>query len=62
MDPEKLWKAIVKTHKVDCVSHGDAVKELAAGKAYQMIKQGSFKTFAQYSKQSDQRSVEPDHY
>ncbi len=29
-DPEKLCKAIVKTHKVDCVSSVDAIKELAA--------------------------------
>jgi hypothetical protein len=48
-DPEKLWKAIVATHKVDCVTSGDAVKELAARKAYQSIRQGSFETLAQYS-------------
>jgi hypothetical protein len=49
MDPEKLWKAIIEMHKVDCVSSIDAVKELAARKAYQMIKQGAFETLAQYS-------------
>jgi len=48
-DPEKLWQAIIKTHKVDCVSNVDAVKELTARKAYQNIKQGSFETLAQYS-------------
>jgi hypothetical protein len=48
-DPEKLWKAIVATHKVDCVTSVDAVKELAARKAYQSIRQGSFETLAQYS-------------
>jgi hypothetical protein len=48
-DPEKLWKAIVSTHKVDCVTSVDAVKELAARKAYQSIRQGSFETLAQYS-------------
>jgi hypothetical protein len=48
--PEKLWKAIVLTHKVDCVTSVDAVKELAARKAYQSIRQGSFETLAQYSK------------
>jgi hypothetical protein len=32
-DPEKLWKAIVKTHKVDCVSNVTAVQELTARKA-----------------------------
>jgi len=48
-DPEKLWKAIIRTHKVDCVSNVDAVKELTARKFYQNIKQGSFKTLAQYS-------------
>jgi len=46
-DPEKLWKAIVSTHKVDCVTSIDAVKELAARKAYQSIRQGSFETLAQ---------------
>jgi hypothetical protein len=48
-DPEKLWKAIVLTHKVDCMTSIDAVKELAARKAYQSIRQGSFETLAQYS-------------
>jgi hypothetical protein len=31
-DPEKLWQAIVRTHKIDCVTSVDAVKELAARK------------------------------
>jgi len=48
--PEKLWQAIVKTHNVDCMTSVDAVKELVARKAYQSIKQGSFKMLAQYSK------------
>jgi hypothetical protein len=48
-DPEKLWQAIVKTHKIDCVTSVDGVKELAARKAYQSIKQGPFETLAQYS-------------
>jgi hypothetical protein len=48
-DPEKLWQAIVKTHKVDCVSNVTAVQELTARKAYQNIKQGAFETLAQYS-------------
>ncbi len=48
-DPEKLWQAIIQTHKVDCVSNVTAVKELAARKAYQNIKQGSFELLAQYS-------------
>lgn len=48
-DPEKLWQMIVKTHKVDCMSSVDVVKEQAARKAYQMIKQGAFETLAQYS-------------
>jgi hypothetical protein len=39
----------VSTHKVDCVTSVDAVKELAARKAYQSIRQGSFETLAQYS-------------
>jgi len=50
-DPEKLWQAIIKTHKIDCVTSIDAVKELVARKAYQSIKQGPFETLAQYSKQ-----------
>ena len=32
LDAEKLWLAIVKTHKVDCVSNVNEVKELAARK------------------------------
>jgi hypothetical protein len=48
--PEKLWQAIVKTHNVDCMMSMDAVKELVARKAYQSIKQGTFKMLAQYSK------------
>jgi len=48
-DPEKLWKAITRTHKVDCVSNIDAVKELTARKSYQNIKQESFETLVQYS-------------
>ncbi len=38
MDPEKLWQAIVKTHKVDCVTSVEAIKELVARTAYQSIK------------------------
>jgi hypothetical protein len=38
-DPKKLWQAIVKMHKVNCVSHVSSVQELAARKAYQGIKQ-----------------------
>jgi hypothetical protein len=48
-DPEKLWKAIVKTHKVDCISNVTAVQELTARKAYQNIKQEAYETLAQYS-------------
>jgi hypothetical protein len=48
-DAEKLWQAIIRTHKVDCVSSVTAVKELAARKAYQNIKQGPFESLAQYS-------------
>jgi hypothetical protein len=48
-DPEKLWQAIVKTHKVDCVSNVSQVKELTARKAYQQIKQGPFELLAQFS-------------
>jgi hypothetical protein len=48
-DPEKLWQAIVKSHKVDCVSNVSQVKELTAQKAYQQIKQGLFESLAQFS-------------
>jgi hypothetical protein len=37
-------------HKVDSSSNVDEVKLMAARKAYQNIKQGSFKSLAQYSK------------
>jgi hypothetical protein len=50
-DPEKLWQAIVKSHKVDCVSNVSQVKELTAQKAYQQIKQGPFESLAQFSEQ-----------
>jgi hypothetical protein len=48
-DPEKLWQAIEKTHKVDSISNVTEVKALAARKSYQNIKQGSFDSLAQYS-------------
>ncbi len=49
LDVEKLWLAVVRTHKVDCISTVDEVKKLSARKAYQNIKQGAFETLAQYS-------------
>jgi hypothetical protein len=49
LDVEKLWLAVVKTHKVDCISNVDEVRKLSARKAYQNIKQGAFETLAQYS-------------
>jgi hypothetical protein len=49
-DPEKLWQAITRMHKVDCVSNVMQVKELTARKAYLTIKQGPFELLAQYSK------------
>jgi hypothetical protein len=49
-DPEKLWQAIVKTHKVDSASHVTEVMELTARKAYQGIKMRTFETLAMYSK------------
>ncbi len=48
-DPEKLWQAIVKTHKVDCASNMSQDKELTARKAYQNIRQGAFESLSQYS-------------
>jgi hypothetical protein len=48
-DPEKLWQAIERTHKVDSSSNVDEVKSMAARKAYQNIKQGTFETLAAYS-------------
>jgi hypothetical protein len=49
-DPDKLWQAIVKLHKVDCVSNVSQVKEPTARKAYQQFKQGPFESVAQFSK------------
>jgi hypothetical protein len=49
LDAEKLWQAIVNTHKIDCVSNTDEVMELTARKAYQNICQGAFETLAQFS-------------
>jgi hypothetical protein len=54
-DPEKLWQAIVKTHKVDCVSNVSQVKELMARKAYQNIRQGAFESLSQYSEKGSER-------
>jgi hypothetical protein len=48
-DPEKLWQAIERTHKVNSSSNVNKVRSMAARKAYQNIKQGPFKTLAQYS-------------
>jgi hypothetical protein len=48
-DPEKLWKAIVRTHKADFVSNVMAIQELTARKAYQNIRQGAYETLVQYS-------------
>jgi len=48
-NPEQLWQAIVRTHKVDCVSNVTEVMTLAARKAYQNIKQGAFEGLSLYS-------------
>jgi hypothetical protein len=48
-DTEKLWPAVVKTHKVDCTSNVNEVMELAARKACQNIKTGTFKMLPMYS-------------
>ena len=48
-DPEKLWQAIVKTHKVDSACHVTEMMELTARKAYQGIRMGTFETLAMYS-------------
>ncbi len=48
-DPEKLWQAIERTHKVDSSSNVDEVKSMAARKAYKNIKQGTFEMLAAYS-------------
>ncbi len=57
-DPEKLWQAIIRTHKVDCLSYVDAIKELAARKAYQSIKQGSFDCTRQQEQKKDQQVLD----
>jgi len=46
-NPEKLWQATVKMHKVDCASNALQAKELTTKKASQNIKQGTFKSLAQ---------------
>jgi hypothetical protein len=48
-DPENIWWAIVKTCKVDCTSNVNEVMELAARKAYQSIKMGTFEALLMYS-------------
>jgi hypothetical protein len=48
-DPEKLWQAIERTHKVDSSSNVDEAKSMAARKAYQNIKQCAFETLAVFS-------------
>jgi hypothetical protein len=48
-DSEKLWQAIIKTHKVDSASHVTEVMELTARKVYQGIRMGTFETLAMYS-------------
>ncbi len=48
-DPEKLRQAIEKMYKVDSSSNVDEVKSMAARKAYQNIKQGTYQTLALYS-------------
>jgi hypothetical protein len=50
LDAKKLWQAIVKTHKIDCVNNVDEVKEPAAKKSYQNICQGAYETLRHYSK------------
>ena len=49
LDPEKLWQAIVLTHKIDTVSNVPEVTNLTARKAYQGLRQGAFEPLAQYS-------------
>jgi hypothetical protein len=48
-DPEKLWKAIVKTHKVKCMGNVNKEMDLVARKAYQKIKMGLFEMLSMYS-------------
>jgi hypothetical protein len=46
-DPEKLWQAIERTHKVDCLSNLNEVIEQSARKAYHSLRQGAFETLVQ---------------
>jgi hypothetical protein len=52
LDPEKLWQAIVLTHKIDTVSNVPEVTNLTARKAYQGLRQGAFEPLAQYSERN----------
>jgi hypothetical protein len=47
-DPENLRQAIVKMHKVDCVSNVTEVMTLAVRKVHQNIKQGAFEGLSLY--------------
>jgi hypothetical protein len=49
-DPEKIWQALKKTHKVDSISIVKKVVEMTTRKNYQMIKQGGFESLTQFSK------------
>ena len=48
-DPEKLWQAIEKTHKVDSISTVTEVIQLTACKAYQGMNQGPYETLVSFS-------------
>jgi hypothetical protein len=48
-DPEKLWQALEKMHKVDSVSAVSEMVELVARQHYYAIKQGSYETLIQFS-------------
>lgn len=52
-DPEGLWKAIIKTHKVTTVSRVKGVIKRSARKQYQAIRQGGYESLISYRERFD---------
>ncbi len=52
-DPEGLWKAIIKTHKVTTVSRVKGVIKRFARKQYQAIPQGGYESLISYRERFD---------
>jgi hypothetical protein len=52
-DPEGLWQAIIKTHKVTTVSRVKGVIKRSARKQYQSIRQGGYESLISYRERFD---------